>query len=775
MTAIIIIGIIIFIIYAVSSKEKHKNIPSHKKFNVSNTANQSKRTNAKLMQENMTANLKIVDNIRIKCRSLGKIIEITYELKICPKCNERKMNFSNVAPTGQFITCQCSNCSKVQTFKLIAGKNGSKVIQVRDEIKHLMESIILPVTEDFWKIDIGNSFMVNTETDYISSKNNIKGNLDAIVKSDSIIDITPLSIKINSTNDLQKYQNGVPYWSHHYVYSYSEIYNATIEQSRFYAVFKDFFLKGEYLDLEGNTNYAFILMFDILNDYDNSINVSDIESKLHILGQYYPKTKSYGISFLIRKMDAMGDNDSIKSLKAQSNDEYLKNNSYQSFYEKKLGTLYRIKFGLNDEAVKLIDGFWTPNNGLFGIDYCCQEIIKLFLSTVSQFKNECIKDGTTIEQLFSDLADNVTRREYRLRKGNLQYNLSVISVNNGFYSRIFSYCECEVKDFLIYPKKKTKLEASYKALTVNELVQAKLYSKINVILSKEALKIAPPDESAEIDINAYYTKRWNKIFDEIKINFNNSPKLFIESIYKLGVLNKKNPSVENIFFEASKFIAASDKEAALTFYIHYLYHDLKSIRSDNKQLTKKIQKSLFKTNEQLLDFETIVSELIKDKDLDKALKYVSKVYEDKRKKIQLDGAAIKDVQQQLAGTVELLNEYLKDDFEDETNSIKSQEINNEEIKIEINQKREEIHHSTFVSELALTLIQTTALELFAKNNLSVAQSELEAFAKSKGIFKNQLIESINDTCYEFLDDLLIEEDDDYYNINTTYFQNISIK
>jgi hypothetical protein len=38
-----------------------------------------------------------------------------------------------------------------------------------------------------------------------------------------------------------------------------------------------------------------------------------------------------------------------------------------------------------------------------------------------------------------------------------------------------------------------------------------------------------------------------------------------------------------------------------------------------------------------------------------------------------------------------------------------------------------------------------------------------------------LIESINDTCYEFLDDILIEEEDDYYTIDTNYFQKILTK
>lgn len=36
------------------------------------------------------------------------------------------------------------------------------------------------------------------------------------------------------------------------------------------------------------------------------------------------------------------------------------------------------------------------------------------------------------------------------------------------------------------------------------------------------------------------------------------------------------------------------------------------------------------------------------------------------------------------------------------------------------------------------------------------QIEIEEFVKSKGVLKNQLIESINESCYELLDDVLIE-------------------
>ena len=288
-------------------------------------------------------------------------------------------------------------------------------------------------------------------------------------------------------------------------------------------------------------------------------------------------------------------------------------------------------------------------------------------------------------------------------------------------------------------------------------------------------KVSLPDEATDIELNSQNTNRWKIKFEDLTTNYNDKSKEFVDSIVTLGKLNKKNPSIENIFFEASKFIAKYDNGSALFLYVHYLYHDLKSATFDNKQLTKTIQKSLFKTNEQLHDFEIIVSELIKDKDLEKALKNVSKIYEVKRKKIQLDSTSIKEVQQQHSGTVELLNEYLKDDFEDENNTIKSQEINNEEIEIEITQKSENTVDSAFLSSLSFSPLHLSALELFIKSNFSVPQSEIEVFAKSKGIFKNQLIESINETCYDLLDDVLIEEEDDYYTINTNYFKRISLQ
>ncbi len=588
----------------------------------------------------------------------------------------------------------------------------------------------------------------------------------------SIIDVTNKAYKIDFGDNLKKYTIGIPYWKHQYIYSYSEISDASIEQLTFYSIFKNNFLSGEYLDLEGNTNYAFILLFDLLNEYDTHKDKSKLESQLKILGKHYPKTKSYGTSFLIQKMESDGNTEDV--LRLRTEERYNPQNYYTDYDYWKLGNKYKSKLSLNADEVNLLNYLPHPNNNFCDIEFCCIEVLKLYIAVISDLKAKYLSEGTTLKTEFDFVSDIVARKHFKYRKGSYNYNYSIESNINEFHTNIFKHCENTVRE-LYGHKRKLKTDTYYTHEEAKEEFDTRISSKVVKLLPNVTHKVASPDEATDIELYSQSTSRWKIKFEDIKANFKNDTDEFLESVLYLGKLNKKNPSVENIFFEASKFIAKYDKVSALSLYIHYLYYDLNSTAFNNKQLTKTIQKSLFKTNEQLHDFEKIVSELIQDKDLEKALKSITEIYKVKRKKIKLDRSAIKDVQQQHAGTVDLLNEYLQDDFEDENNTIKSEEINNEEIKIEITQKNEMSSNSAFLSELALDSIQISILELFSKNNFSMLQSEVEEFAKSKGVFKNQVIESINEICYEILDDVLIEEEDDYYTIIPEYFQNIAAK
>ncbi len=284
--------------------------------------------------------------------------------------------------------------------------------------------------------------------------------------------------------------------------------------------------------------------------------------------------------------------------------------------------------------------------------------------------------------------------------------------------------------------------------------------------------INQPDEKADFELNTQNTTRWKIKFDELIGNYNNDSKSFCQEIIKLSLQNKNNPSAENIFYEASKFIASHDKEIALTLYVYYIHYDINSVKFDNKQLSATVQKNLFKTSEQLNDFQTIINQFVQDKDLEKALKSIPSVYTAKRKKIQLDRNVIQEVNEKHSETVEFLNEYLRD--EDDLQEAEKPAVNNE-VFLQIIPNSEKVHSSPFDASINLTKIQEEILEHFSKANLSILQSDFEIVARSKGMFKNQLIESINDICYETSDDILIEEDEDFYIINETYFNRILAK
>lgn len=641
------------------------------------------------------------------------------------------------------------NIKEKPTPPTIPSKNINPNIKSKNQ-NELKEELIKNVLKNI-KIEITTTGIVTKPTD------------------SSVIDVTGKTYQLIENTNLRKYSQGVPFWAHQYVYSYTEINYATSEQKAFYDFYKKRFLDGEYYDIDSNSNYAFILLFDLLNEYENHKDITKLEQQLEVLGHYYPKTKSYGISFLLKKMEFIGDTAGISRLGQQNRSEYRQHYSDYDYWT--LGTKYKTKLKLNKDEVALLNKLSNPNNNFFNIEYCAIEVLRLFLNLIKELKNKYALEGTALDQQFEIVTDIIARKHYKYRKGSNNHKYCLESSKTEIYSNLLKYCENAVRD-LYGHKRKISADFYSDNQFIKDEYEPRISSKILELLPTLTLKINLPDEKTEIELNTQNTSRWKIRFEEIAANYSKEPKQFVEQVILLGRLNTKNPSVENIFYEASKFISKFDKESSLTLYIYYLHYDLKSTAFDNKQLSKTIQKSLFDTNEQLHSFEKIVSDLINDKELEKALLGVSKIYIGKKKKIQLNISSIKEVQKQHQGTVELLNEYLKDEYDDESNTIKSQEINDEELKIDITQKGKAIEYSAFNSGILLSQIHQTTLEMFAKNNYAIVQNELEVFSKSNGVFKNQLIESINDRCYDYLDDVLIEEEDEYYTINPNYYERI---
>lgn len=596
----------------------------------------------------------------------------------------------------------------------------------------------------------------------------------AVVKDDSIIDVTnesysiprrakPETQPVDNQNDNQM---SVPYWEHQYIYSHSEIRDANKKQKEFYEYFRNRFLRKQFVDIEGNSNYSFILLFDLIDSYESHKNIIFLEKRLRLLGEFYPETNSHMLRFLAQIMEARGDAEGAEKIRFEHS------LAYYDYW--KLGSRYKKKLSLTDDEVKKLNRLSYSSNNFSDIEFCCGEIIKIYLSAVTELENLCRDEQTDLDEHIKILADVVARKHFRYRTGSQNYKYCLETTPGEIHTIIFKHCENAVREFYGH-KRKINVAGFYTQTEVQTEFETRIVEKLNEILSRLILKAASPDEETETELNAQNTTRWKIKFAQISSDYKDDGKKFVESILTLGKLNSKNPSVENIFYEASKFISKSDRVSSLVLYLHYLRHDLDSADFDNKQLTKTIQKSLFKTNEQLHDFQIIVSEFLSDKDLEKAVQKIPAIYAPKRKKIQLDSSVIKEVQQQHSGTVELLNEYLQDEYEGETNTVKSREISADEVTVEITQKTEAAPVSIFISDIEFTPLHLETLELFYKNRLTVSHGDLEIFAKSKGAFKSRLIDGLNEICYEILDDVLIEEDDEYCVISEDYYQKLIAK
>jgi hypothetical protein len=632
----------------------------------------------------------------------------------------------------------------------------------------LVGILLLPIYSKKPMQAIANSTSNITSTDIVINYNKSITSAD-----DSIIEVQLGSFNLDIVNpSLSPYAKGVPYWKHQYVYSHSELKYATTEQKGFYNYYKYCFLKGQYLELEGNSNYCFILLFDLINDYATHANVLLLERQLEELATYYPKTKPYGLSSLLDIAEKTGDeklHDRIKAKRQSYSDSRSATHSFEGDYWS-LGAKYKKKLNLSKEETDILNQVFYSGNNFWDIEFCKVEIIRLFLKVIAELKKDFSIDGHDFDNTKNYLADLVVRKHFKYRIGSNNYKYSLDDVKREINIIVLKYCENAVREYFGH-KRKLSTDSYQNNQEIKTEFETKLTEPVCTVINRLLKTVQLPDELTEIDLNSQNVNRWKLQFEKLCTATNPSNvESFTAEVMKLGALNKRNPSIENLFFEGSKFISKFDKKAALIMYIHYLYYDLKSTTFDNKQFTKTMQKGLFKNNEQIHEFETIVAKLIQDKDLSSALKAVDNFYELKRKKISLDKSYIEEVQNKHSETVNLLNEYLQEEYDDSNVKIITEEAFEELVLTITPNGRQTINQ--YDSLVMLSNIQVMTVDYFAKASFTISKNELEQFAKGHGLFVSQLIDGINETCYERLDDVLIEEEDDNFIINPNYYNRI---
>lgn len=445
------------------------------------------------------------------------------------------------------------------------------------------------------------------------------------------------------------------------------------------------------------------------------------------------------------------------------------------FDEYKLGKRYKDKLSLSAQEVGLLNKFYHHQNVFTSIEGCCIEIMKLYLATIKKTNNKLKKADSSIAKEVKSMQE-IARQDPANNSQYYDYQYVIDRVEDDAYLTIFKRAEIQIREAWSH---KRKIGGEYPLYsTLSDTFNAKIGKYVDESIEELKQTIGIPDRETEIELNAQNVNRWKEQLERINYAFKISDRgleqgqEYAQSIHKLATLNVKNVQQENIYYDASRFMAAYYPAESLKLFIHYINIDLNSSKFDNKPFTKTIQKSLFKSIQELHSFEVAVSEFIKSKDLQAALKAVSTIYEPARKRISLDKALISKVQEKDQDTVELLNEYLEDEYEDDQVHIKMEEVSAEEVKLDIQKKGQDKPPTLYSQDLTLSSIQIQTLQHFEKNELTIVKPELDIFCRENGYMAGQVINSINETCFDLIDDNLIEDLEGTFTITEEYYSKI---
>lgn len=591
----------------------------------------------------------------------------------------------------------------------------------------------------------------------------------------TIIDVNSEKLNLTVERDFENEDPHVepPYWSHTYVFSYNEIKHATKAQKEYYLYFKSKVINGEYVDIKDNANYAFILYFDFLKEFEQHRDLELLDQQFRLLGRICPKTRSYSLRSLQDELSKRKDPNSREKSRNLELPGYQFEYGYSNYDPDlyKLGSKYKEKLGLTKEEVTWLNKFYNSSNVFTSIEECLTATISHYVTILKELDKQLKNNETTLAKEAKYFKDKLTAMDSERNShwGSYATEYKASRAESEVYHTLFKRVENSVRDSFGH-KRKLSGEFPYSDGTITEEFEKNIGNAFDELIVELKDNIGTPSVETQIVLNTQNVNRWKIEFEAAKTNFKKEElDKFLDAITSLEETNQKNPNIENIFFEASKFIAKYNRVQALKYYASYIYYDLKSNKFNNKELTKTVQKSLFKTDDQINDFKIIIADLIKTGEIKTALDKISEIYTPKRKKIQLDLSEIEKVAQKHEGTVELLNEYLLDEKE-ETEFESGYSIGDEiEVTIVTSSER----NSIFISGISMEKVQEELIKMIINNSYEIPQDVVEKYAIQNGMFKNQLIDSINDACEEHLDgEALIEEDDVNYIIEESYYQEI---
>lgn len=209
--------------------------------------------------------------------SLGSMEEVTGNVytsfyKIYPALND----LGNLEKVGGNVKLQDMSISNLGLLKYVGGYLNLRNTPIRDlgQLEFVGGNLYLPKQTE-GKLDLSKVRVVG-KIKYINDK---KSQLDKIPKPDSRLLKSPYP---------------VPYWKQ----DYDVIITETPEQKTFYDYFKAGFLEEKPIDIQGNSNYAFLLFRELKNSFRVHQSLDVLQHQLKMLGDFYPKTEPYAARFL---------------------------------------------------------------------------------------------------------------------------------------------------------------------------------------------------------------------------------------------------------------------------------------------------------------------------------------------------------------------------------------------------------------------------------------------------------------------------------------------
>lgn len=477
----------------------------------------------------------------------------------------------------------------------------------------------------------------------------------------------------------------------------------------------------------------------------------------------YPITKPYALRSLIKLMQENNADENIENMKARLGNEYYQWESGCYNARVRLGNKFKAKLNLSDFEVKLLNKNVEGFNVFLQIEFCYISVIKFYLIVIEEMDKIFKKAGSSLEKEFRVIAevDYYKEQDYC---GNSEK--SIQSMIDYLYTYVMFISEVEVRKHYNYNRKKQDYFMFQNK--TREAVSQWIDPVINAVILNQKNNILELDEDTAVLLNQKNPNRWKVAFNEISAAINvNTINDYYQNIVKLAELNKK--VAQNIYFEAFKKATKINSEVAIKIYLLYLNS---ADKLTFKHIPKTLKKLLFTNQNQLDEFEKIKNRFLLDLNIENAINSVSSIYKVQRKKINLDKSILDEIHKQHSNTVELLNEYLKDEESHES------EVNNS-IKEVADQIANDVQVETQITvesnDSNLSPIQRKLIELFTNNGFVISVDALDKFAINNSIFRSSLIDGINEKYYDVLDDTLIEQSDEAFSINPNYYNRIFTK